>query len=199
MNKFETVIAPALPITRPNFDTDQIIPARFLNRLREDGFGECLFRDLRFTADGTPRTDFVMSNPVYSGIGIVVGERNFGCGSSREHAVWALADYGVRAVIAPSFGDIFYSNSLKNGLLPVRLPPESVAGLLAQLLEAPGANVTVDLQARTVTFPQGEVHGFELDDFSRHCLLNGVDELDFTLAQADQITAFEHRFGRENT
>ena len=142
--------------------------------------------------------EFILNQPDYRAAQITVGERNFGCGSSRENAVWALHDYGIRAAIAPSFGDIFYNNSLKNGLLPVRLSAEIVAGLLAQLQEKPGAHIAIDLEAQTVTAPDGAIHRFEIDAFSKHCLLNGVDELEYTLTQADQITAFENRYGREN-
>jgi 3-isopropylmalate/(R)-2-methylmalate dehydratase small subunit len=199
MIPFRTLDAVAVPIAQPNVDTDQIIPARFLSRARGSaGLGDCLFRDLRFARDGSEVPDFILNQPDYRPAQITVGERNFGCGSSRENAVWALYDYGIRAAIAPSFGDIFYNNSLKNGLLPVRLSAEIVAGLLAQLQENPGARIAIDLEAQTVTAPDGAIHPFEIDPFSKHCLLNGVDELEFTLSQADQITAFENRYGREN-
>ncbi len=199
MTPFIRLDAVAVPITRPNVDTDQIIPARFLSRDRALGLGECLFHDLRFTPDGQQRPDFVLNDPAYRDARIVVAERNFGCGSSRENAVWALHDYGFRAAIAPSFGDIFRNNSYKNGMLPVILPAESVTELLAQIAAAPGAKVRIDLPDQTVVFPDGSVHSFEIDPFAKHCLLNGVDELAFTLSQADQITAFENRYGRENT
>jgi 3-isopropylmalate/(R)-2-methylmalate dehydratase small subunit len=195
---FRAVDAVALPIAQPNFDTDQIIPARFLSRDRELGLAECLFRDLRFTADGAERPDFVLNRPEFRAAGVVVGERNFGCGSSRENAVWALADYGFRAAIAPSFGDIFKNNCVKNGVLPVVLPSETVASLITQLQGAPGARVQIDLPSQQVTLPDGTQHGFEIDPFAKHCLLEGVDEIAFTLSQADQISAFENRYGREN-
>jgi 3-isopropylmalate/(R)-2-methylmalate dehydratase small subunit len=199
MTPFVTLEAVALPIAQPNFDTDQIIPARFLSRSRDLGLGECLFRDLRFAADGTERPDFVLNQEPFRAAGIVVGERNFGCGSSRENAVWALHDYGFRATIAPSFGDIFKNNSIKNGMLPVVLPADIVAGLIAQLQADPGARVAIDLPAQTVTLPDGSSHGFDIDPFAKHCLLNGVDELAFTLSQLDEIVAFENRYGRENS
>jgi 3-isopropylmalate/(R)-2-methylmalate dehydratase small subunit len=198
MTPFISLDAVALPVPGANFDTDQIIPARFLSRARHLGLAECLFRDLRFECDGTERADFVLNQPEYRPAQIVVGERNFACGSSRENAVWALYDYGIRVAIAPSFGDIFRNNSLKNGLLPVVLPAGVVAGLLAQLQSRPGARVQVDLPSQTVTLPDGVQHGFDIDPFARHCLLNGVDELAFTLSQVDQITAFENRYGRES-
>jgi 3-isopropylmalate/(R)-2-methylmalate dehydratase small subunit len=199
MTPFVQIEAAAVPIAVPNLDTDQIIPARFLSRDRALGLAECLFRDLRFAADGTERPEFILNQEPFRGARIVVGERNFGCGSSRENAVWALYDYGIRAVIAPSFGDILSLNSLKNGMLPVRLPAEVVAGLLAWLQNEPGAQVHIDLPSQTVTLPDGSQHAFEVDPFAKHCLLNGVDELDFTLAQVDQIDAFERRYGRENS
>lgn len=198
MTPFVHLDAVALPIAQPNFDTDQVIPARYLSRDRELGLGECLFRDLRFNADGTEKPDFVLNRPEFRPARIVVGERNFGCGSSRENAVWALYDYGFRAAIAPSFGDIFRNNNYKNGLLPVVLPADVVDGLIAHLLAAPGARVQIDLPAQQVTLPDGSVHRFDIDPFNKHCLLEGVDELGFTLGQLDQIVAFENRYGRQN-
>jgi len=198
MKPFVSLEAVALPIAQPNFDTDQIIPARFLSRDRELGLGECLFRDLRFAADGTERPEFPLNKPEFRAAQIVVGEKNFACGSSRENAVWALADYGFRAAIAPSFGDIFRNNCLKNGVLPVVLPAQVVADLIASLQVTPGAKVAIDLPSQTVTLPDGSKHGFEIDPFAKHCLLNGVDELAFTLSQVDEIVAFENRYGREN-
>jgi 3-isopropylmalate/(R)-2-methylmalate dehydratase small subunit len=199
MTPFTTLDAVALPIDRPNFDTDQIIPARFLSRDRQLGLAECLFRDVRFAADGSERPEFPLNQDAFRPARIVVGEKNFACGSSRENAVWALYDYGFRAAIAPSFGDIFKTNSIKNGMLPVVLPAEIVAGLIAQLQADPGANVQIDLPSQTVILPDGASHGFEIDPFAKHCLLNGVDEMAFTLSQVDQIVAFENRYGRENT
>ena len=198
MKPFVSLEAVVLPIAQPNFDTDQIIPARFLSRDRELGLGECLFRDLRFAADGTERPEFPLNKPEFRAAQIVVGEKNFACGSSRENAVWALADYGFRAAIAPSFGDIFRNNCLKNGVLPVVLPAQVVADLIASLQVMPGAKVAIDLPSQTVTLPDGSKHGFEIDPFAKHCLLNGVDELAFTLSQVDEIVAFENRYGREN-
>lgn len=198
MTPFIAIEAVALPIDRPNFDTDQIIPARYLSRDRALGLAECLFRDVRFDTDGSEKPEFPLNHDPFRPAQIVVGEKNFGCGSSRENAVWALYDYGFRAAIAPSFGDIFRNNSIKNGMLPVVLPAPIVAGLLEQLQADPGARVQIDLPSQTVTLPDGQIHDFEIDPFAKHCLLNGVDEIGFTLSQVDEIVAFENRYGREN-
>ena len=186
----------ALPIN--DIDTDQIIPARFLNRLRDEDFSRWLYCDLRFAPDGTEVLDFPLNRDAWRGARIVLGGPNYACGSSREHAVWAHVDYGIRAAIAPSFGDIFRNNGLKNGLLPVVLPPDVVRNLIAQVETAPGARIAIDLPAQTVTAPDGVVHLFEIDPFAKHCLLEGLDELEFTLGLEDEIAAFERRYGREN-
>ena len=196
MEPFKTLKARALPYVGVNVDTDQILPARFLSKPRSGGFAQYLFHDLRFDDEGGEKPGFVLNHPVYRDSQILVGEQNFGCGSSRENAVWAIADYGFRAVIAPSFGDIFSSNSLKNGLLPVRLAEEAVQELLAGLQREPGAAIEVDLAAQTVKGPDGE-YSFDIDPFSKHCLLNGIDELDYTLSQLDKIEEFERRHAAE--
>jgi 3-isopropylmalate/(R)-2-methylmalate dehydratase small subunit len=193
MEAFQRLDAVALPVARANVDTDQIVPARYLQKPRTDDFGAYLFRDLRYAKDGTEIADFILNQPPYRPARIVVAQRNFGCGSSREHAVWALYDYGVRAVIAPSFGDIFYSNALKNGLLPIVLPDAVVAGILQALQARPGAHIVVDLAAQNVTTPDGATHGFQVDAFSKQCLLQGMDELDYTLTLTDRIAAFERQ------
>ncbi|HVE23127.1 MAG TPA: 3-isopropylmalate dehydratase small subunit [Acidocella sp.] len=199
MTPFTHLAAVAMPLARPNLDTDQIIPSRFLSRDRDDGtMGEVLFRDLRFTAEGGERPEFVLNQEPYRTAKIIVGERNFGCGSSREAAVWALYDYGFRAAIAPSFGDIFRNNCFKNGLLPVVLPREAVETLMAQFQAMPGGAVSIDLPAQIVTFPDGATHEFDIDPFGKECLVNGVDELGYTLTLRDQIAAFENRYGRTN-
>lgn len=195
MEAFTTLDAVALPIARPNVDTDQIVPARYLQKPRSDDFGAYLFRDLRFRPDGSQVPDFVLNRAPFRAARIVVAERNFGCGSSREHAVWALHDYGIRAVIAPSFGDIFASNSLKNGLLPVALAEDIVDGLLRQIAAAPGLRLVVDLAAQEVRTPAGAVHRFAVDPFSRHCLLEGIDEISYTLSLLPEIEAYEARLG----
>jgi 3-isopropylmalate/(R)-2-methylmalate dehydratase small subunit len=198
MEPFRRLDAVAVPIALPNVDTDQITPARFLHKPRGDNHGAYLFHDLRRRPDGTEDPDFVLNRPAWRDARILVAERNFACGSSRENAVWALHDHGFRAAIAPSFGDIFFGNCLKNGLLPVVLPGPVVAGLIEALQADPGARVQVDLEAQTVTAPDGAAHRFEIDPFSRHCLLNGIDELACTLELAPEIDAFMHRYGREN-
>ena len=183
MTPFVRLDAIALPIAQPNFDTDQIIPARFLSRARELGLAECLFRDIRFAADGSERPEFPLNNDAFRPARIVV---------------WALHDYGFRAAIAPSFGDIFRNNCIKNGMLPIALPADVVSDLLVQLQTSPGAEVQIDLPTQTVTLPNGSEHAFDIDPFAKHCLLNGVDEMAFTLSQVDDILAFENRYGREN-
>jgi 3-isopropylmalate/(R)-2-methylmalate dehydratase small subunit len=183
--------ARAVPIDQANVDTDQITPARYLQKPRSAPFGDYLFRDLRFEADGAEKPGFVLNQPAYRGAQIVVAEENFGCGSSREHAVWALHDYGIRAVIAPSFGDIFASNAARNGLLTVVLPGPVVQGMLEALKAEPDLEVAVDLEGQTVSLPNGPVHRFEIDPYRKHLLLNGLDELGFTLGQMASIEAFE--------
>ena len=158
MEPFKPLQAVAAPLAVPNIDTDQIIPARFLWRKRSEGWGRLLSNDLRFNDDGSPRAQFVLNRPEYRDARILVADRNFGCGSSREHAVWALYDYGIRTVIAPSFGDIFFNNSLQNGLLPVVLPDTTVAALLAALEQAPGTQIGIDLAAQHVSAPDGALH-----------------------------------------
>jgi 3-isopropylmalate/(R)-2-methylmalate dehydratase small subunit len=194
MKPFERLDAIALPIAVPNLDTDQILPARYLQKTRANDFGEFLFRDLRYAKDGSEIPGFVLNRPPYRGARVVVAERNFACGSSREHAVWALYDYGFRAVIAPSFGDIFFSNALKNGLLPIVLPEPVVASMIAAAQGVPGCRIVVDLETQTVSVPGGRHHGFAVDPFSKHCLLKGLDELDYTLSQEPHIAEFERRY-----
>jgi 3-isopropylmalate/(R)-2-methylmalate dehydratase small subunit len=194
LKPFERLDAIAVPITQPNLDTDQILPARYLQKPRANNFGDYLFRDLRFGNDGSEQPGFVLNQAPYRDGRIVVAARNFGCGSSREHAVWALHDYGFRAAIAPSFGDIFYSNALKNGLLPIALPEPAAAAMLEAIQTAPGSRVVVDLEAQTVLAPDGTSHAFTIDAFSKHCLLKGLDELDYTLGLVGQIADFERRF-----
>ena len=181
----------AVPIAGINCDTDQILPARFLQKPRSDDFGQFLFHALRFGPDGAERPDFVLNQAPYRASRIVVANHNFGCGSSREHAVWALYDYGIRAAIAPSFGDIFFINCLKNGLLPIVLPESVVLPLLDNLSARPGSRIAIDLPAQTATLPDGSIHTFEMEPFAKECLLRGMDEIDYTLSHRDRIDAFE--------
>ena len=187
MEPMRTIRSRTVVLAKDNIDTDQIIPARFLKVTDKKGLGKALFSDWRYAADGAPRPDFVMNRPEAQGCSILVAGDNFGCGSSREHAPWALVDAGIRAVISTRIADIFRNNALKNGLVPVVLDPASHAKLLA----APGASVRVDVEAQTVTLPDGSTAKFPIDGFARYCLLNGVDELGFLLAQDADIAAFE--------
>ncbi|OUM00862.1 3-isopropylmalate dehydratase small subunit [Variovorax sp. JS1663] len=191
MEAFTLLDAVAAPLPRINVDTDQIVPALYLQKPRSADFGAFLFRDVRHDAQGLRRPDFPINDAAYADARILVAGRNFGCGSSREHAVWALADGGFRAVIAPSFGDIFFSNALKNGLLPVRLAEPLVDRLLDTLQRFPGTRLCIDLAAQTVTVPDASTARFEIDAFARHCLLEGLDELDYTLRQSARIEAYE--------
>jgi 3-isopropylmalate/(R)-2-methylmalate dehydratase small subunit len=198
MQPFTRVTAVAAPIDMPNIDTDRIIPARFLRKPKgAPGYASFLFHDVRFNADGSEKPEFVLNQAPYRPAKILVTAENFGCGSSREMAVWVLEAYGVRSVIAPSLGDIFHQNCFKNGLLPVILPAETVAGLLRQLHEAPGGTIKVDLEEQTVTAPNGTRHRFEIDPFRKEMLLTGRDEIGLTLESEAQIREFETRHARE--
>ena len=189
MDKINIITSKTVVLPVENVDTDQIIPARFLKATSKVGLGSKLFSDWRFDADGKPKADFVLNRPEAAGATILVAGDNFGCGSSREHAPWSLTDYGFRAVISTSIADIFRNNSLKNGLIPVVVDEASHAKLLA----APGATVTISVEEKTVTLPDGGKVGFPIDPFARYCLLNGVDELEFLLSQDKEIAAFEAR------
>jgi len=181
------------PLERPNVDTDQIIPKQFLKRIERTGFGQFLFYDWRFRADGSPDPSFVLNEPRYAGASILVAGRNFGCGSSREHAPWALLDYGFRAVVAPSFADIFMNNCTKNGILPVVLKEEDVAELSRRARTVEGYRLTIDLERRAVADESGFNATFEIDDFRRQCLLEGLDDIALTLRREAEIRAYESR------
>ena len=196
LEPFTTVTAVAVPISQANVDTDQIIPARFLS-LPRDEMAPHLFRDVRYHDNGQPKPEFVLNRPEYQGAQILVAGRNFACGSSREMAVTVLQDFGFKAVIAPSFGDIFYNNCFQNGVLPVLLSEPRVNQLLRFLLELPGAEVTVDLPAQTVRGPDQQVDKFEIDAFRKQCLLSGQDDISLTLQHEAAIAAFEERHKRE--
>jgi 3-isopropylmalate/(R)-2-methylmalate dehydratase small subunit len=184
-----TIRSRTLVLPSTNIDTDQIIPARFLTTISREGLGERLFTDWRYAPDGTPRPEFILNRPESKGCQVLVAGRNFGCGSSREHAPWALLDYGIRAVISTGIADIFRSNALKNGLLPV-IVDETTSGWL---LDHPGVEVDIDLESKTLTLPDGRSVTFPVEAFARYCLLNGIDELGFLLAQQDRIAAYERK------
>jgi len=191
MEPFTKLTGLAAPLDRVNADTDQIIPKQFLKRIERTGFGQFLFFDWRYEGDGkTPNPNFELNQPQYQGATILITGKNFGCGSSREHAPWALADYGFKAILAPSFADIFYNNCFKNGILPVTLPEETVAMLLERA-KTPGYRMTVDLEKQMVSDAQGLSVAFEVDTFRRHCLLNGLDDIGLTLQDEPDITAYE--------
>ena len=198
MQPFTTLTAVAAPIDLPNVDTDRIIPARFLRKPQgTPGYDRFLFHDVRFNPDGTEKPDFVLNQAAYRSAKILVTAENFGCGSSREMAVWVLDAYGIRSVIAPSLGDIFHQNCFKNGLLPVILPTETTEKIRRQLHERPGATITVDLEAQTVTGPDGAGYRFDIDRFRKRCLLTGQDEIVLTLTYEPVIVAFEERHQAE--
>ena len=182
-------------LDRINVDTDQIIPKQFLKRIESTGFGQFLFFDWRYLEESQENPDFELNRPVYQGASILVAKRNFGCGSSREHAVWALADYGFRVVIAPSFADIFFNNCFKNGVLPICLEESQVEQLFRNTSDEPGYQIRVDLAAGTITDEKGLRWSFEVDSFRRQCLLDGLDDIGLTLAHAEMITAYEERRG----
>jgi 3-isopropylmalate/(R)-2-methylmalate dehydratase small subunit len=182
---------PAVAIARDNIDTDQVIPARFLKTTARTGLGADLFADWRRHADGTPREGFILNTPAAAGATVLVAGRNFGCGSSREHAPWALVDFGFRAVVAGSFADIFRQNALKNGLLPIAIAEADHAALLALVEREPGVEVSVDLERQVVGLTGGAEAAFTIDAFARECLMTGVDEIGYVLAQAEAIARFE--------
>lgn len=179
------------PLDRVNVDTDQIIPKQFLKRIERTGFGEFLFYDWRYLDNGEPNPEFELNKPEYQGASILLTRNNFGCGSSREHAPWALLDYGFRAILAPSFADIFFNNCFKNGILPIVLPEETIGELFERVRKTPGYRLTIDLEAQTIEDDQGLSVSFEVDPYRRECLLKGLDDIGVTLQYADKIAAFE--------
>jgi 3-isopropylmalate/(R)-2-methylmalate dehydratase small subunit len=191
MDKFELLTAIAAPLNVANIDTDKIIPARFLKTIKRTGLGKSLFADMRYQDDGSEKPEFVLNQEKYRAAQILVAGDNFGCGSSREHAPWALADFGIRVIIAPSFADIFFNNSFKNGLLPIALPKDVVAKLLEDAALGTNARLTIDLKRQVVVRPNGEEIGFNVDPFRKHCLLNGLDDIGLTLQHTAAIDAFE--------
>ncbi|MGE4480881.1 3-isopropylmalate dehydratase small subunit [Acidocella sp.] len=191
MDKFTTLTAIAAPLNIDNIDTDKIIPARFLKTIKRTGLGKNAFADMRYNADGSEKPDFVLNQEPYREAEILVAGDNFGCGSSREHAPWALKDFGIRCIIAPSFADIFFNNSFKNGLLPIALPEEICAKLRADAAMGGNAKLTVDLARQVVIRPTGEEIPFQVEAFRKHCLLNGLDDIGLTLEHAAAIDAYE--------
>ena len=191
MRKYETVTGIGAPLPQINIDTDKIIPARFLKTIERAGLGRHLFNDMRFDGEGNENPDFVLNQPAWRGSSILVVGDNFGCGSSREHAPWALADYGVRAILGTDFADIFYNNSFKNGLLPIKLPAEDRDKLMEDAQRGENARITVDLENQVITRPDGEEIAFEMDPFRKHCLLNGLDDIGMTMERAESIDSFE--------
>jgi len=202
MNKFEKLTGLVVPLDRANVDTDAIIPKQYLKSIKRSGFGPNLFDDWRYLDPGEPgmdhskrrlNPDFVLNQPRFQGAQVLLARDNFGCGSSREHAPWALEDFGFRAIIAPSFADIFFNNSFKNGLLPIVLDPVVVDRLFRECEASSGYTLTIDLAAQTVTTPSGESFAFEVDAFRKHCLLNGLDDIGLTLQHVGEIRAYEER------
>ena len=193
MQKFDKLTGGAAPLPIINVDTDMIIPARFLKSIKRTGLGKSLFYTLRFDENGNEREDFVLNKTAYKNAEILVAGDNFGCGSSREHAPWALEDFGIRCVISSSFADIFYNNSFKNGILLIKLPQEDVDKLMEGAERGSTSTITVDLDAQKITGPDGEVIEFDIDPYKKHCLLNGFDDIGLTMQKEGKIHAFEER------
>ena len=193
MDKFTQITGIAAPMPLVNIDTDMIIPKQYLKTIKRTGLGVHLFDEMRYTPEGEEVPDFVLNQPAYREAQILVAGDNFGCGSSREHAPWALLDFGIRCVISTSFADIFYNNCFKNGILPVILPQEAVDHLMDDATKGANARISVDLEAQTVTASDGQVFPFDIDPFKKHCLLNGLDDIGLTLEKAARIDAFEDR------
>lgn len=195
MRKFETLTGVAAPMASPNIDTDKIIPARFLKTIQRAGLGKNLFNDQRYNEDGSEKSGFVLNQEAYRKAEILVVGDNFGCGSSREHAPWALTDFGIKCVIGTDFADIFFNNSFKNGMLLIKLPKEVVDELMDDAKKGANARLTVDLEAQEITRPNGEKVPFDVDPFRRHCLMNGLDDIGLTMEKGNDIDKFE---GKDN-
>jgi 3-isopropylmalate/(R)-2-methylmalate dehydratase small subunit len=193
MEKFTSLTGVAAPLPIVNLDTDKIFPAIYLKTIKRTGLSQWLFQEIRFRPDGSENPDFVLNKPSYRNAKILIGAENFGCGSSREHAPWALLDFGIRCVIAPSFADIFYNNCFKNGILPIALPKETVAALMEDAEKGANAVMTVNLESQTITRPDGEKVQFDLDPFRKHCLLNGLDDIGLTEQKNAEIDSYEAR------
>src|SRR6266446_2768536 len=193
MEKFTTLEGVAAPLKIINVDTDMIIPKQYLKTIKRTGLGKGLFSEQRYKDDGSENPDFILNKPAYRNAKVLVAGDNFGCGSSREHAPWALLDFGIRCIIAPSFADIFYNNCFKNGVLPIALPKEIVDELMEDAGKGANAVMTIDLETQTITRPDGEKVHFELDAFRKHCLLNGLDDIGLTERKGSEIDAYEEK------
>jgi len=193
MEKFTTLTGVPAPLAMINVDTDMIIPKQFLKTIKRTGLGKHLFHEMRFDEDGNENPDFVLNKPAYRNAKILIAGDNFGCGSSREHAPWALLDFGIRCIIAPSFADIFYNNCFKNGILPIRLPQEDIDKLMDDAARGANATLTVDLENQTISGPDGGEIKFDIDPFRKKCLLEGLDDIGLTMERAERIAAYEER------
>ncbi len=193
MDKFTKLESPAAPMRMINIDTDRIIPKQFLKTIQRSGLGKFLFNDMRYTAEGDDNPDFVLNQAAYKGAEIIVAGDNFGCGSSREHAPWALLDFGIRCVISSSFADIFFNNCFKNGVLPIKVSPEELEELMGDAEKGGNARLTVDLESQTITRPDGSAVHFEVEPFRKHCLLEGLDDIGLTLQHDSEIDVFESK------
>ncbi len=197
MEKFTSLTGVAAPLEITNVDTDMIIPKQYLKTIKRTGLGEGLFAEMRYKDDGSENPDFVLNKPAYRNAKILVAGDNFGCGSSREHAPWALLDFGIRCVISTSFADIFYNNCFKNGILPIVVSPEDLAKLLDDAKRGANATVSIDLEAQDIRGPDGGIIHFDIDPFRKHCLLNGLDDIGLTLKKSSQIEIFEKKSAAE--
>ncbi|MBM3478392.1 MAG: 3-isopropylmalate dehydratase small subunit [Alphaproteobacteria bacterium] len=193
MQKFDKLTGVAAPMPMINIDTDMIIPKQHLKTIKRTGLGKALFDEMRYEADGSEKPGFVLNQPAYRKAQVLVAGANFGCGSSREHAPWALLDFGIRCVIAPSFADIFHSNCFKNGILPIPLPQEAVDKLMDDARKGANAQITIDLERQEIIRPDGEVIAFRIDAFRRHCLLNGLDDIGLTMQKGGDVEGYEAR------
>ncbi len=198
MEKFTTLTGVAAPLNMINVDTDKIIPKQYLKTIARTGLGKALFSEMRYNDDGSENEEFVLNKPAYRNSKIIVAGENFGCGSSREHAPWALLDFGIRCVVAPSFADIFYNNCFKNGILPIMLPPEDVDKLLEDAERGSNTTISIDLEAQEIKGPDGGVIKFDIDPHLKHCLLNGLDDVGLTLKKEEKITSFEEKSAAEH-
>ena len=197
MDKFTTLTAVAAPLDMINVDTDMIIPKDYLKTIQRTGLGKGLFAEMRYRDDGSENPDFVLNKPAYRKAQILVAGNNFGCGSSREHAPWALLDYGIRCIISTEFGDIFYNNAFKNGMLPIKVSKEDLAKLMDDAERGANATLSIDLENQTIQGPDGGTVHFEVDAFKKHCLLNGLDEIGLTMEKAPRIATYEQKVAAE--